>query len=59
MTDVFLWALLRALADAPGTVQDAVQNMLQLFASDFEELGYSVDPLQKAPERRAPCWMRA
>ncbi|CAE7436202.1 unnamed protein product, partial [Symbiodinium microadriaticum] len=27
--------------------KDAVQNMLQLFASDFEELGYSVDPLQK------------
>eukprot|EP00439_Symbiodinium_sp_Y106_P063395 s3114_g9.t2 len=39
--------------------KDAVQNMRQLFASDFEELGYSVDPLQTAPERRAPCWMRA
>ncbi|CAE7521874.1 unnamed protein product [Symbiodinium natans] len=38
--------------------EDAVQDMRTIFATDFEELGYSTDPLKQAPVSRSPCWMR-
>ena len=49
---------IQSLCLHPEALQDAVETMRKMFASDFNVLGYSVDPLVEAPQSRAACWMR-